>query len=540
MPPNSQDKNLNNNHGSAKTQVVIVGAGASGLQCASILKRNGFDCVIIEARDRIGGRIHSQVLERTTTDGTNVEFTMDYGAAWVHGLGYEWPTGARIRVPKVQPNPMMELLIQNVGKQAAFEEHLQPVFPGNPWTRPKFALFDTNQIIFYQGGKQIETDNPIIRRALKRNNAILDRVEAIGFERENQDKENFSTSVQEIIDKVKTERDFVTNDKDLELVTGFYQLLYECWSASRAGDLQLSEFMGDEEPSSDEEEDDDEDFIWDGYEQNGDYSGPHCTVVSGMKTLLDPLLTNGVKECILLGQEVISIGQRDGRIVVVTGTGLTIEAEGCVVTIPLACLKKAISPENIRPLFQNPLSKEKLKAIQTLRVGPYKKVFLTFSKIFWSQTTGFLGLLNESGSGPLGKYILVDNLWANRGIPCLEVILLNEQANWATHKSTEAILQELLTIMESVMGVQNLNELLIDSHVTRWEEDPFSLGAYSSHTLGATEDTTDALREPEWDGKLIFCGEATNSEHEGSVHSALMSGRRAAKEISDLLDQWAA
>jgi monoamine oxidase len=58
--------------------------------------------------------------------------------------------------------------------------------------------------------------------------------------------------------------------------------------------------------------------------------------------------------------------------------------------------------------------------------------------------------------------------------------------------------------------------------------------------LGATEDTTDALREPEWDGKLIFCGEATNSEHEGSVHSALMSGRRAAKEISDLLDQWAA
>ena len=193
MPPNSQDKNLNNNHGSAKTQVVIVGAGASGLQCASILKRNGFDCVIVEARDRIGGRIHSQVLERTTTDGTNVEFTMDYGAAWVHGLGYEWPTGARIRVPKVQPNPMMELLIQNVGKQAAFEEHLQPVFPGNPWTRPKFALFDTNQIIFYQGGKQIETDNPIIRRALKRNNAILDRVEAIGFERENQDKENFST-----------------------------------------------------------------------------------------------------------------------------------------------------------------------------------------------------------------------------------------------------------------------------------------------------------------------------------------------------------
>ena len=41
-------------------QVVIVGAGASGLAAASKLITNGVeDVVVLEASDRTGGRIHS-------------------------------------------------------------------------------------------------------------------------------------------------------------------------------------------------------------------------------------------------------------------------------------------------------------------------------------------------------------------------------------------------------------------------------------------------------------------------------------------------
>ena len=42
--------------------VCVVGAGVSGLRCASLLLENGHNVTIIEARDRIGGRVRLNVL----------------------------------------------------------------------------------------------------------------------------------------------------------------------------------------------------------------------------------------------------------------------------------------------------------------------------------------------------------------------------------------------------------------------------------------------------------------------------------------------
>ena len=55
--------------------VIIVGAGAAGLSCARDLVRGGLRVLVIEARDRIGGRIH------TIRDRGVVEA----GAEFVHG-----------------------------------------------------------------------------------------------------------------------------------------------------------------------------------------------------------------------------------------------------------------------------------------------------------------------------------------------------------------------------------------------------------------------------------------------------------------------
>ncbi len=59
------------------TRVVVIGAGAAGLAAARDLIETGHDVTVVEARDRIGGRVHSRTL-----GGTPV----DLGASWIHGV----------------------------------------------------------------------------------------------------------------------------------------------------------------------------------------------------------------------------------------------------------------------------------------------------------------------------------------------------------------------------------------------------------------------------------------------------------------------
>ncbi|HWJ82993.1 MAG TPA: NAD(P)/FAD-dependent oxidoreductase [Nocardioides sp.] len=56
-------------------RVVVVGAGIAGLTVANALTTAGVDCVVVEARDRIGGRLH------TVEVGG---YVADLGGAWIH------------------------------------------------------------------------------------------------------------------------------------------------------------------------------------------------------------------------------------------------------------------------------------------------------------------------------------------------------------------------------------------------------------------------------------------------------------------------
>jgi monoamine oxidase len=212
-----------------------------------------------------------------------------------------------------------------------------------------------------------------------------------------------------------------------------------------------------------------------------------------------------------------------------TSSGLILEAECCVSTIPLGCLKNSAET-----LFEPTLGDDKLEAIRSISAGAYKKVFLTFHTIFWPVEKAFIGLIREK-SDELGKYLLVNNLWAKDGIPCLEATLCGDLGNWAIDRSDEAIKMSVIEFLEDAMGLSNLQERCTDCHVTRWEEDPFTLGSYSSFRLGTLERHIESFSLPEWGGRLIFAGEHTESEHQGSVHAALMSGKKAAEVVRGFL-----
>ncbi|HEY3592315.1 MAG TPA: NAD(P)/FAD-dependent oxidoreductase, partial [Polyangiaceae bacterium] len=64
-----------------------------------------------------------------------------------------------------------------------------------------------------------------------------------------------------------------------------------------------------------------------------------------------------------------------------------------------------------------------------------------------------------------------------------------------------------------------------------WQREPFSRGAYSYVAAGAL-DAPARLAAP-LDDTLFFAGEATHPQDAGTVHGAIASGQRAAREIAD-------
>ena len=58
-------------------RVIVLGAGAAGLAAARALAEEGLDVRVVEARDRIGGRVWTD---------TSLGPALDLGASWIHGV----------------------------------------------------------------------------------------------------------------------------------------------------------------------------------------------------------------------------------------------------------------------------------------------------------------------------------------------------------------------------------------------------------------------------------------------------------------------
>jgi monoamine oxidase len=106
----------------ATAEVIVIGAGIAGLSAASNLQKQGKKVVILEARERIGGRIW--------TDHSWNNLSLDLGATWIHGI---------------KNNPITEL-VQNFNIKTTptnYDSHLLYGEEGNLLTDAQQDKIDT-------------------------------------------------------------------------------------------------------------------------------------------------------------------------------------------------------------------------------------------------------------------------------------------------------------------------------------------------------------------------------------------------------------
>ncbi len=430
--------------------VIVIGAGIAGLAAALDLAQAGLRVAVLEARDRIGGRIYTKRDPMTHA-------AIELGAEFVHGKPPEiWDL---MRTQSLEPVPV-------TGEDWCHED-------GN--LSPCDLFSDVDELL-----ERMDDKGP--------DQSFLDFVERC---------------CQDITDKTK--------ERARAYVTGFHA----------ADPAQISVHSLVRGLRADEKIQGERAFrIPRGYEVLVDY---FRKALGKMGVPIE--LNTIVQEVRWSGTAVeISTHTDEGH--------KTFSAPRVLVTVPLGVLQaRPQEPGGI--LFHPELPAEKQHALGKLAMGKVMRVTLRFRERFWeglrrgSKTLSDMRFLfSREDWFPTWWTTMPDRLpimtgWAP--FHCAEQ--LSGQDATLVFSSACETLRSLLN-----MGEQEIEDLIESAAFHDWQTDPFSRGAYSYVKVGG-DSAQQQLAAPV-EKKLFFAGEATDvSGYHGTVHGAIASGHRAAKEI---------
>jgi len=132
------------------TRILIVGAGLAGLSAARELTKAGMECLVLEARSRVGGRVMG---------GSVAGQAVEFGGTWI-GERHErmYALAAELGLPTFRThNDDGQLLVDLGGRQS----RMKPTKGAVPKLSP-FALADLGQglLRFARLAKGVDPERP--------------------------------------------------------------------------------------------------------------------------------------------------------------------------------------------------------------------------------------------------------------------------------------------------------------------------------------------------------------------------------------------
>jgi len=413
-------------------RIAVIGAGMAGLAAARALDKAGADVTVLEARNRIGGRVWTSRLWAGQP--------ADLGASWIHGT---------------KGNPLTALAKEagtalsrtDYDRAAAFGAGAEQPYPEEPW-----AVLEEAQELAHGGPTDL---------------SLRDAVQALPLWKKwsKPQRQDFHAAVHRMV-----EHEYAADWADL--------------SARH-------------------------------YDEGETFGGPDALFPGGY----DQLAVHAAKGVnIRLGADVRGLAATAKGVSVTLADGSAEAFDAAIITLPLGVL------QSNRVAFTPALSPDRQAAIFTLGMGLMNKCWLRFDAalpvpdVDWMLNLGpppdlWPEWINAAPS--TGQPLL---LAFNAGPRADEVEAMDDAAT--THSATQALRAMFGSRFPTPIAAQ----------ITRWRADPYAKGAYSYHPPGANLATRAALAGADWDGRLIFAGEAT-SEYPSTVHGAWLSGQKAAKAL---------
>jgi len=235
-------------------------------------------------------------------------------------------------------------------------------------------------------------------------------------------------------------------------------------------------------------------------------------------------------------------GSSDIRVTLENGD---IYTAGCVVVaLPLGVLK-----HSHESLFVPSLPKSKIEIIEKLDFGLMNKIFLEFEEIFWDEDNPGIQFIMTDYGCPEDSEDVALNWW--RSIAGFDSVcgqprvlcgwISGPPAAYMETLSDEAILDTCWSLLKRHVGLEVARPVTCTA--SRWGSNPNVRGSYSYSTpecdarhIGP-RDMAAPVIDTRGNTKLLFCGEASDPEHYGTVTGAMLAGCREGVRLAEIIKQ---
>ncbi|KAJ6645491.1 Peroxisomal N(1)-acetyl-spermine/spermidine oxidase [Pseudolycoriella hygida] len=460
---------------------LIVGAGAAGIAAASKLLEKGYtDIVILEAQNRIGGRVH------TIPFGAN---NIDLGAQWCGGdIG----------------NVVYELV------------------------KGHFQFGDTG--IRYSNSHCYTSDGHVVDPKLY--SKAMNLADEILNDYENMAKTNKSLGEYFQINYHKALEDEEFKDVDKEFAELMTDLNAKGMAALYASDswYDLSANLIGEGPGTQG-----------GYQQyTWKEHGFKIVLDFLMKKLPDPSKTLPVEEKIHLNKEVTNIDWTSNEVVVTCADGSEYRVDHVIVTVSLGYLKKHHQTLFTPPLPAKKVNAIENTGFGTLGkiFLEFKEPFWPTDVNDWAAYS-FLwkkeDLDNVTGTEKEWLIDITNFLRVDAQPNVILAFTAGKKIRKFEEISDSQLIDDCMWLLEKFLG--RTLPRAINVQRSHWLTNKYFLGSYSFGSMATQENDValgkDLAETLSHDGKpvVLLAGEATDESNSGYVHGAVDSGWRAAREI---------